>query len=55
MARVAVIGFSGFFFGPPLMGFLAEGFGLRLAFAAIAASCLAALLPLWALRRVPRR
>ncbi len=36
ISRVAVIGFSGFFFAPMLMGILSELFGLRLAFAAVA-------------------
>ena len=36
IARVAVIGYGGFFVGPPLMGFLSEGFGLRAAFVALA-------------------
>ncbi len=36
ISRVAVIGFSGFFFAPMLMGLVSEMFGLRLAFAAVA-------------------
>ena len=36
ISRAAVIGFSGFFFAPGLMGGLSEGFGLRIAFAVIA-------------------
>lgn len=36
ISRVAVIGFSGFFFAPMLMGLLSEAFGLRVAFAAVA-------------------
>ncbi|KAG1715311.1 putative transporter y4wD [Nymphon striatum] len=36
ISRVAVIGYAGFFIGPPLMGFLSEGFGLNTSFAAIA-------------------
>jgi hypothetical protein len=29
------LGYSGFFIGPPLMGFLSEGFGLAVSFSAI--------------------
>ncbi len=36
ISRVAVIGFSGFFFAPMLMGLMSEVFGLRVAFAAVA-------------------
>ena len=36
VARISIIGYSGFFFGPPLMGFLAEWGGLTLSFATIA-------------------
>lgn len=32
ISRVSVIGYGAFFFGPPLMGLVAEGFGLRSAF-----------------------
>ncbi len=35
ISRVAVIGFSGFFFAPMLMGLMSEAFGLRAAFAAV--------------------
>ena len=35
ISRVAVLGYSGFFIGPPLMGFLSEGFGLAVSFSAI--------------------
>ncbi len=35
ISRIAVLGYSGFFIGPPLMGFLAEGFGLPVSFTAI--------------------
>ncbi|MCX7561086.1 MFS transporter [Sulfitobacter sp. F26204] len=37
ISRVSVIGYGAFFFGPPLMGLVAENFGLRMAFVAIAA------------------
>ena len=33
IARVAVIGFAGFFIAPVIMGQLSDGFGLRAAFA----------------------
>jgi MFS family permease len=36
ISRASVIGFGAFFFGPPLMGLIAEGFGLRVAFVAVA-------------------
>jgi MFS family permease len=32
VSRAAMIGYFGFFIGPPLMGFLSEAFGLRAAF-----------------------
>ncbi|WP_299927624.1 MFS transporter [uncultured Pelagimonas sp.] len=44
ISRIAVLGYSGFFIGPPLMGFLAEGFGLPVSFTAI--SVLLLLVPL---------
>lgn len=36
ISKVAVIGFAGFFVAPVLMGFISEGFGLRIAFASVA-------------------
>lgn len=36
IARMAVIGYAGFFLGPPLLGLLAQAMGLRAAFAAVA-------------------
>ncbi|WP_342076388.1 MFS transporter [Yoonia sp. SS1-5] len=36
ISRVAVIGFSGFFFAPVLMGLMSEAFGLRVAYGAVA-------------------
>lgn len=42
ISRTAVIGFSGFFFAPVLMGWVSEGFGLRVAFAGVAAVLLLA-------------
>ncbi|WP_040610270.1 MFS transporter [Oceaniovalibus guishaninsula] len=41
IAKVAVIGFLGFFIAPPLMGLVAQGYGLRIAFSAIAVMLLA--------------
>lgn len=37
ISRVSVIGYGAFFFGPPLMGLVAEGFGLHIAFITVAA------------------
>ena len=36
ISRISVIGYAGFFLGPPLMGFLAQGFGLYASFTAVA-------------------
>jgi predicted MFS family arabinose efflux permease len=44
ISRIAVLGYAGFFIGPPLMGFLAEWFGLPVSFTAI--SLLLLLVPL---------
>jgi len=48
ISRASVLGYGAFFFGPPLMGLIAEGFGLRTAFGAIAV-----LLALTALALIP--
>lgn len=54
IARVAVLGFSGFFIAPIVMGLLSESFGLRIAFSAVAALILSAI-PLSVLAaRMPR-
>ncbi len=37
ISRASVIGYGAFFFGPSLMGLIAEWFGLRMAFVAVAA------------------
>ena len=37
ISRVSVLGFSAFFFGPPLMGLVSQGFGLRASFLTVAA------------------
>lgn len=36
ISRVTVIGYFGFFIGPPVMGFVAQGFGLRASFGFVA-------------------
>ena len=36
ISRVSAMGYGAFFLGPPLMGMVAEGFGLSVAFAAVA-------------------
>lgn len=41
VGRVVLIGFLGFFLGPPMMGFVSESLGLRAAFALIGAALLA--------------
>lgn len=43
ISRTAVIGFSGFFFAPMLMGLMSEAFGLRIAFLGVAVLLLSAL------------
>ncbi len=35
ISRISVVGYAGFFVGPPLMGFLSEGFGLAVSFLTI--------------------
>jgi MFS family permease len=37
ISRVAVLGYAGFFIGPPMMGGLSEGFGLAASFSAVGA------------------
>ncbi len=37
ISRASVLGYGAFFFGPPLMGLVAQGFGLRAAFVVVAA------------------
>jgi MFS family permease len=36
ISRVSVLGYGAFFFGPPLMGLIAEGFSLSAAFMTVA-------------------
>ncbi|MBF9058275.1 MFS transporter [Rhodobacterales bacterium HKCCSP123] len=50
VSRAAMIGYFGFFIGPPLMGFLSEVFGLRVAFGIGAAMILA--IPLFLVPRM---
>lgn len=50
ISQAAALGYAAFFLGPVVMGFIAEGFGLRVSFFAIAAVMLvvaAGLLPAW--------
>lgn len=35
ISRISVVGYAGFFIGPPMMGFLSEGFGLATSFLTI--------------------
>ncbi|MDP5085172.1 MAG: MFS transporter [Yoonia sp.] len=53
ISRTAVIGFSGFFFAPMLMGLMSEAFGLRIAFLAVAGLLLSALPLALLVRRMP--
>lgn len=53
ISRVSAIGFSAFFFGPPLMGFVSQGFGLRMSFYVIA--CLLAVVAVTLLPVLARR
>ncbi|MFZ5962097.1 MFS transporter [Thalassococcus sp. BH17M4-6] len=53
IARISVVGYAGFFIGPPMMGFLSEGFGLQASFSAVSLLLLVvplALVPLLARR-----
>ena len=52
VARATMISYGGFFFGPPVMGFLAEFAGLRAAFGIVALVLL--VVPLVLLRKLPR-
>ena len=53
IGRVAIIGYMAFLIGPPALGLLSEAFGLRMAFAAVAAAIALAPLALLLLRRAP--
>lgn len=54
ISRVAVIGFSGFFFAPMLMGLVSEAYGLRTAFACVAVLILIAAPLALVAARMPR-
>ena len=54
ISRTAVIGFSGFFFAPMLMGLMSQAFGLRIAFAAVAVLLLSAIPLAGAAKKFPR-
>ena len=56
IARASMLGYLGFFFGPPSLGALSNAFGLRVSFGAVAAALLL-LLPLtpMLMRRSPAR
>ena len=53
ISRAAALGYGAFFVGPPLMGFIAEAYGLRVSFYAISGVLtlvLVVILPIWATR-----
>ncbi len=54
ISRVAVMGFSGFFLAPMLMGLLSEAFGLRVAFGSVAVLLLLAVPLAAAAARIPK-
>ncbi len=54
ISRVAVVGFSGFFFAPMLMGLVSQAFGLRVAFVCVAVLILSAVPLTISARRLPR-
>ena len=54
ISRAAVIGFSGFFLAPVLMGLVSEAFGLRVAFASVAGLILLVVPLALTLQRAPR-
>jgi hypothetical protein len=58
ISQAASLGYAAFFLGPVIMGYVAEGFGLRVSFYVIAGIMLvvaAVLLPLWARMLATRR
>lgn len=55
ISRTAVIGFSGFFFAPVLMGLLSDAFGLRIAFFAVAVLLLSVVPIAISAKRLPVR
>ncbi|MGJ8621408.1 MAG: MFS transporter [Yoonia sp.] len=52
ISRAAVIGFAGFFVAPILMGVVAEGFGLRVAFLGVAVLLTTTLPLVWAVKQL---
>ncbi|MDO6730720.1 MFS transporter [Marinovum sp. 2_MG-2023] len=40
IARISMIGYTGFFIGPPIMGFVSEAYGLRISFVAMGGALL---------------
>lgn len=54
ISKCAVIGFSGFFFAPVLMGFASEAFGLRIAFGFVAMVVLLCIPLAVTLTKIPR-
>jgi MFS family permease len=55
ISRVTMVGYTGFFIGPPMMGFLAELLGLPMSFTAVAVLLIMVplvLLPMMAKRMV---
>ena len=55
LSRAWMLGIVGFFIGPTMMGGIAELFGLRMAFVAIAFVVAPILPAVWLLERLPRR
>ncbi|MEO1638836.1 MAG: MFS transporter [Pseudomonadota bacterium] len=55
ISRTAVIGFSGFFFAPMLMGLVSEAFGLRFAFLCVAGLLMLTLPLALQVRKLPSR
>ena len=54
ISKVAVMGFSGFFFAPVLMGLASEAYGLRVAFTGVAAVVLLTVPLALIVTRIPR-
>lgn len=55
VARATLLGYFGYFFGPPLLGLIAGGFGLRFAFVFAAVMLMAVLVLAPAMARASRR
>jgi hypothetical protein len=54
ISKAAVIGFSGFFVAPVVMGLVSEHFGLRVAFGGVAAYLLLAIPLALTIAKMPR-